>query len=191
MLHTAMRDIHYTIRTSERSRRLRISITPNSDVIVTRPRRISERTARQFVRTHDAWIQRALKKVQARQAALLRAPVPWKGTRAEFQQHKTSARLLVLQRIRHFNQLYQFSYRSIVIRNQRTRWGSCSRARRLNFNYRLVFLPPELADYVIVHELCHLQEMNHSRRFWMLVATALPHYAALRRQLHQRYPLHG
>lgn len=186
-----MHDMRYTIRTSTRSRRLRISITHSGDVIVTRPRRVSERAAHQFVRTHREWIQRALKKVQTRQAALLRAPVPWKGTRAEFQQHKKSARLLVEERITHFNQLYQLSYRAIAIRNQRSRWGSCSRARRLNFNYRLVFLPTELADYVIVHELCHLQEMNHSRRFWMLVAKALPHYAELRRLLHQRYPLQG
>lgn len=97
--------------------------------------------------------------------------------------HKEATRALVCSRLEHFNAHYGFAYNRVSIRNQRRCWGSCTSLKNLNFSYRLLFLPPELADYVIVHELCHLKELNHSPRFWALVAEALPHYRDLRREL--------
>ena len=90
--------------------------------------------------------------------------------------HKEAARVLCHERLEHFNQFYNLSYNRVAIRNTRSRWGSCSSKKNLNFNYRILFLPPELQDYLIVHELCHLQEMNHAKPFWDLVALQSPDY---------------
>ena len=96
---------------------------------------------------------------------------------------RVAARLLVHARLAHFNQFYQFSYNKVFIKSQRTRWGSCSSNANLNFNYRIITLPPALQDYLIVHELCHLKEFNHSKAFWDLVALQIPQYQALQAQL--------
>ena len=69
------------------------------------------------------------------------------------------------------------------MRNQRSRWGSCSRSGNLNFNYRIASLRPELQDYIVVHELCHLKEFNHKEGFWALVALTVPDWQTLRAEL--------
>jgi len=81
------------------------------------------------------------------------------------------------------SQEHTFEYNRITIRNQRTRWGSCSSKKNLNFNYRIIFLRPELAKYLVVHELCHLVHMNHSRSYWSLVASLVSRYKKLQREL--------
>ena len=89
---------------------------------------------------------------------------------------KQEAHALIVSRIAYFNQTYQSTIARIVVRNQRRRWGSCSRRGNLNFNYRVLKLPLALVDYIVVHELCHLRELNHSTRFWELVARTLPDF---------------
>lgn len=93
-----------------------------------------------------------------------------------YAEHKERARALVHARLAHWNELYGHTYKRVAIRNQRSRWGSCSSKQNLNFNYRIVFLPESLVDYIIVHELCHLAEFNHSAAFWNHVARAIPDY---------------
>ncbi len=100
-----------------------------------------------------------------------------------YQINKNSARALIMARINYFAQAYGVTTKRIAIRNQKTRWGSCSKAGNLNFNYKLIFLSPDLIDYVIVHELCHLIEFNHSPKFWLQVAKAIPDYGNLRKKL--------
>ena len=100
-------------------------------------------------------------------------------------EHKEAARALVLARLAHFNQHYNFTWNRVAIRNQRRCWGSCSSQKNLNFNYKLILLPPNLCDYIIVHELCHLQEMNHGPHFWALVAEQIPDYKERIRELKQ------
>ncbi len=90
--------------------------------------------------------------------------------------HKEEARILVHERLAYWNQFYNFTYKRVAIRNTRRCWGSCTSLKNLNFSYKLLFLPPRLCDYIIVHELCHLQELNHKESFWALVAKELPDY---------------
>lgn len=104
-------------------------------------------------------------------------------SRTTYLAQKEEARALITQRLIVFNDLYGFTYGRVSIKDQKTMWGSCSAKKNLNFNYRLVQLPLDLVDYVIVHELCHLKEMNHSPRFWALVAQTIPDYAMRRKAL--------
>lgn len=97
--------------------------------------------------------------------------------------HRENARAVVHDRVRHFNQHYNLPVGRITIRNQKSRWGSCSKKGNLNFNYKLAFLPAELRDYIIVHEICHVKEFNHGRGFWELVGQTVPEYKALRKRL--------
>jgi len=108
--------------------------------------------------------------------------------RIKFLQYKEEARVLITERLQHFNQAYNFEIRRVSIRNQRTRWGSCSKKGNLNFNYKVALLSPQLADYIIVHELCHLGEFNHSKRFWILVTKTIPNYPEIRRELRRSSP---
>jgi predicted metal-dependent hydrolase len=103
--------------------------------------------------------------------------------RVQYLKYKEIARALVMEKLAEFNKIYELSFNHITIRDTKSRWGSCSKKGNLNFNYRIVFLPPPLADYLVVHELCHLQEFNHSQKFWNLVAVAVPDYKKLRKEL--------
>jgi hypothetical protein len=105
-----------------------------------------------------------------------------------YNEHKERARALVHERLVYWNQFYNFEYKRVAIRNQRSRWGSCSTKQNLNFNFRIVFLPIELVDYIVVHELCHLQHFNHSPDFWATVATQLPDYAVRKQALYEISP---
>jgi len=118
------------------------------------------------------WIFRS-KKTTVRRRKQLTAP----------KELRQQARDLVQSRLEHFNQHYQLPYNKLFIRNQQTRWGSCSSKGNLNFNYKIIYLPPEAQDYLIVHELAHLKEFNHSERFWSLVGETIADYAFIAKKL--------
>lgn len=103
--------------------------------------------------------------------------------RRDFILHKNEALRIIQERLVHFNQYYKYVYTRVSVKNQKTRWGSCSRRGALSFNYRLAFLPEEIRDYVVVHELCHLGQFNHSPAFWKLVAETVPEYKRIRARL--------
>lgn len=90
--------------------------------------------------------------------------------------HKEKARELTLARLAHFNQFYHLTWNRVAIRNQRRCWGSCSAKKNLNFNYKILFLPEQLRDYIIVHELCHLTHLHHGKEFWDLVEKQVPNF---------------
>ncbi len=106
-----------------------------------------------------------------------------KSSVAYYKTHKEEARLLVHKKLLEWNEYYKLPYKKVAIRNSRSRWGSCSVNKNLNFNYKIVFLTEELQDYLIVHELCHLKEFNHGEGFWSLVAETIPEHKRLRNEL--------
>ena len=99
-----------------------------------------------------------------------------------FKENKEKALNLITSRITYFNKIYNYKFKNVRVKKQRTIWGSCSKKGNLSFNYKLIFLPTELLDYVIVHELCHLKEFNHSKKYWDLVEKTIPNYKTLRKQ---------
>lgn len=108
----------------------------------------------------------------------------------QYIQYKEKARNLAHTRIFHFNKTYNLFFNRIAIRNQKRVWGSCSGKGNLNFNYRIILLPSHLSDYIIVHELCHLKELNHSKEFWKLVSLTFPNYKEARKELkNYRFPI--
>jgi predicted metal-dependent hydrolase len=172
--------VSYTIKKSKRARRLRIQITPRG-VTVTIPHRFSLIQAEKFVVSRLAWIHKSLAEMKNKNSA------PWVGTVKEYHDHKARATKLIKDRVVFWAKVGGFKYKSISIKNQRSKWGSCTKAGKLNFNYRLYFLPQDLVDYVVVHELCHLRHMNHSRAFWHLVGDIYPGYANAKKLLRRYY----
>lgn len=167
----------YEIKRHKRARHVRISVKPGGAVVVTLPWRVPKYLADEFVQKQAEWIQKAREKMQQIE------PPKRSGTTAEYKQYKKEALKVFTQRLAELNQEYQFPYKRVSIRNQKTRWGSCSKTGTLSFSYRLLLLPDQVRDYVLVHELCHVKEMNHSRRFWELVAQTVPNYRVLRSEL--------
>lgn len=163
-----------------RSNRKTIAIQIKDDgrVIVRAPLRMSEAVIQQFIAQKESWIASHLARIQQRQ--LCTEP---DFTDAELQQLAYSAREDLIRRVAHFAPLVGVSYRRITIRVQKTRWGSCSAKGNLNFNCLLMLCPEAVRDYVVVHELCHRKELNHSTRFWRAVECVLPNYAELRKWL--------
>ncbi len=168
----------YELKTYRLSRTIRLIIRQDGKFVVTAPRRISVTAIEKFIKAKADWIIAALDRY-----AKTRINKPIIDTRKEYLKYKEKARALVNERLAHFNKAYGYNFKKISIRNQKTRWGSCSKQGNLNFSYKLAVLPSKLADYIIVHELCHLKEFNHSKRFWALVARTIPDHAVLRREL--------
>ncbi|MCX6795064.1 MAG: SprT family zinc-dependent metalloprotease [Candidatus Falkowbacteria bacterium] len=174
-------DFSYIIKTVRRSRRLRLAVHHDGRVVITKPYFLSKAAAEAFLRSKTEWVKAKLEHFKNMPAPLVRP-----HNRQDYLKHKEEARALVISRLEYFNRFYNFKYQRISIRDQKTRWGSCSRTGNLNFSYRLLELTPAAADYIIVHELCHLREMNHSVRFWGLVSKTVPDYERLRRELRGR-----
>ena len=143
-----------------RARRLRLVVRPDHTVRVTIPRTLSIRRARQFVLAQKSWIHSQRIKWATMKQQHDRLPI--------FNEHLSTraARNLLIKRLQELADTYRFSYNRVFIRNQRTRWGSCSHANNINLNIKLIKLPPELRDYVILHELMHTRIKNHSPAFW-------------------------
>ena len=110
-------------------------------------------------------------------------------SRRHYLRHNETARAVVHERIMFWNEHYRVPIRKVFIKDTKSRWGSCSERGNLNFNYKLVFLAPELRDYVIVHELCHLKRFDHSPAFWAHVAETIPDYKVRMKRLRARLPL--
>jgi predicted metal-dependent hydrolase len=170
-------EISCKIKKSRRAKNICLRVCADATVVLTIPWWVSKEAGLRFLESKRAWL---LDKIRIKKEELRIKP---KRTRTDYLNNKHQAERLVWGRLEHFNSFYNFSYNRVAIRDQKSRWGSCSAKKNLNFTYRIVFLPQELADYLIVHELCHLGEMNHSARFWKLVEKSIPNYKILRKEL--------
>lgn len=149
-------------------------------MIIRAPKWMSDRAVEEFIQKQQGFIEKGMARMRARKESLSDIQ---KLSKEEIQGLAQQAKKLLPERVKYFAQLIGVTYGRITIRNQRTRWGSCSTKGNLNFNVALMKVQPEVLDYVVVHELCHRLEMNHSPRFWERVEEVLPEYKALRKWL--------
>jgi predicted metal-dependent hydrolase len=204
--------MEYSIRRSDRARRVRVTVDPDGGVVVVLPRRTPERHAAAAVRELTPWIERRLSEVEASRATVAdrAGTVPYLGetlrlvpeagrTRVTRRDDALKVPADPVQQ-RHALELWfrrraaaevaprldaacaeaGLHYEGLTIRAQKTRWASCSRTGAMSFNWRLLLAPPEILDYVVWHEVCHLAVMDHSPRFWDLLARHRPGYAVER-----------
>lgn len=161
-----------------------IQITPEAEVVVRAPKRCSKAAIDAFVREKEGWIQEHLRQTRARQEELKaqRESQPaW--SEADYARARRLARTVFRQKATLYGDLMQVTFGGITVRDQKTRWGSCSGKGTLSFNWRLMLAPPAVLDYVVVHELCHLTHMDHSKAFWALVESVCPDYRVHRKWL--------
>jgi len=160
---------------------MRLAIYCDGNFVVTAPANVSFFKVEQFILEKARWVIDKLQYYKDHSGQVV-----VRGNRREYLANKGRALALVQSRLEYYSRFYDLSYQKINIKNQKTRWGSCSKKGNLNFNYRIIFLPERLADYIIVHELCHLQEFNHGPKFWQLVAKTFPDYRTLRREVKRK-----
>ena len=158
-----------------RSRRKTLSMQVKGDgqVEIRAPLRTSDAEIRRFLETHRRWLEKHLQKAQALQQA--KAGVR-KLTAAETAELKKKAKRILPERVAYWAPLIGVRPGRIAVRCQKTRWGSCSAKGNLNFNCLLMLAPDEVIDSIVVHELCHLKHMNHSKRFYAEIEKVLPDY---------------
>lgn len=163
-------------------RTISIEITPEAEVIVRAPYYASVSEINKLIGEKSDWIHRHLQKMSDRQKKKAEAPSQ-ELTAQDIKLLATRAKRIIPQRVRYYADIMGVTYGRITIRMQKSRWGSCSSKGNLNFNCLLMRTPDEIIDYVVVHELCHLKEMNHSPRFWAEVEKIFPDYKERRKWL--------
>ena len=157
--------MEYTIIRSRR-KTLAIEITPQGNVLVRAPLRMTKRDIQRFLESKQDWIT----------AHLAKLPVVTPLTAEEHNALIRSAKEALPAKVAFFARELGVTFGRITIRSQRSRWGSCAASGNLSFNCLLLLAPEEVQDYVVVHELCHRKEMNHSPAFWAEVERVMPDY---------------
>ena len=155
------------IRSSRKT--VAIQIKSDGEIVVRCPVRMREEEIHRLVKSKQSWILKNISNRKMQKSEGL--------NECELEKLRNQAKELIPQRVAHYASLMGVTYQRITIRAQKTRWGSCSSKGNLNFNCLLALVPADVLDYVVVHELCHLIELNHSERFWGEVRRILPNYA--------------
>lgn len=166
-------DTYRVIRSKRKT--ISIEVTNDAEVVVRAPKWVAKREIRYFIDEKEGWIQKALDRVRKAKenASSISAGLL---SDDELDELKNRAKSVIPGRVAHYASLLGVSYGRITIRHQKTRWGSCSTSGNLNFNCLLMLAPPEVLDAIVVHELCHRIEMNHSERFYREVYRVYPEY---------------
>lgn len=173
-----MRGMVKVIRSNRKT--VSIEITKEAEVLVRAPYRVSDTEIQRFVNAKSEWIE---KHIQMQRKRMETTQNTKQLTYEQIQELAEKALEVIPQRVAYYAKIMGVTYGRITIRNQKTRWGSCSSEGNLNFNCMLMLMPPEIQDYVVVHELCHRKEMNHSPKFWAEVEKILPDYQVRRKWL--------
>lgn len=167
-------DMKQTIKLIRSNRKtIALEITSTGQVIVRAPRYMPEAEIQQFVESKSAWLEKHLVKQRNNKEAL---QTEGKFTPSEINRLVDLAKQVIPAKVAYYARLMGVTYGRITIRKQKTRWGSCTSEGNLNFNCLLMMAPPEVLDYIVVHELSHRIEMNHSEKFWAQVEKVLPDY---------------
>jgi predicted metal-dependent hydrolase len=174
--------MEYELKRSAR-KTVSLEIRPDGSLLVRAPLLMSQASIRRFVEAHRDWVEKRMR----RREALPDVPPMTEEALAAL---KKRARPAILERVAYYAPLVGVRYGSVSIRSQHSRWGSCSSKGNLNFNCLLLLAPPEVLDYVVVHELCHRIELNHSARFWAEVARVLPDWKARRDKIRAWEKIH-
>ena len=177
MNHPFTYEIIYSAR-----RTTALQVTPEGRVIVRAPERCPRSLIEAFVRQKEDWVLKQLARFekQRKERPAAEHPPLSEKDRARYM---SIARDIFTHKTAYYARIMGVSYGRITIREQKTRWGSCSSKGNLNFNWRLILAPGEVLDYVVVHELAHRREMNHSKAFYAIVESVLPDYRRARRWL--------
>ena len=170
-------DVPVLLVQTARAKRLSITVKPFKPVRLTVPKRVSQREAREFLHKERAWVQKAV-------ANIRRVEQQQRETAAQLPEiDRRKARRAIIARLEELAREHGFCYGRVSVRNQKTRWGSCSSEGNINLNVNLVRLPEELRDYVLLHELVHTRIINHSARFWAELDRYVGDAKGLRRRL--------
>ena len=167
-----------------RRRTLGLEVRADGRVILRAPKGLSNQAVMDFVKERQAWIvQKWFETERIRRQKAERPPRDYEQNPALEVQYRKEARRRITERAAYFAEKMGVDYGRIAIKAAKTRWGSCSARGNLNFHWKLILMPPAILDYVVVHELAHRIEMNHSPRFWTQVERILPDYRERRRWL--------
>jgi hypothetical protein len=169
----------YSLKRIKNLKSLRIIVRSDASVEVRAPLRLSLLQINDFINRKTVWIKKKLHHFSTEVKSLDTTEFLYPS----YENCKNRAKKLVMKELIVLNSFYNYSYNRVIVRNQKSKWGSCSSKKNLNFNYRILFLPERLAKYLIVHELCHLKELNHSKNFWNLVGLMIPDYRELEKEL--------
>ncbi len=167
------------IRSARKS--IGLEVRAGGEVFARIPGRLSDRELKKFLEEHKGWIFDKVRLSEEREEKRKAVDAPRLGEMTAAQTVRMKERFL--ERVRHYSGLMGVAVGRVTVRSQKSRWGSCSAKGNLNFNYLLYFLPEELLDYVVVHELAHRRHMNHSGEFWEEVGRYFPDYKRCRREL--------
>ncbi len=167
------KNIVYSIKKRRYQRQINFIVHQDGSLVVTAPKICNKKFIKQEILKNKSWI---LEKIGDKNNCVTIDEVV-------VTYMKQLCKPIVEVKLLQFNSYYNFKYNRLSIRHQKTRWGSCSSEGNLNFNCKLMCISDDLKDYVVVHELCHLKEMNHSKNFWALVEKTIPNYRELRTQL--------
>lgn len=159
-----------------------IIVKPGGEIIIRAPKLMPNTMVMSFVQEKSTWIIKTYEKqIKIQPTVLLKQESH--QVQALEKRYRDAAKEYIPKRVEYYHQFTGGDYQKISIRDQKTRWGSCSGKGTLSFNYRLMLAPPRVLDYVVVHELCHLTHMNHSKAFWNMVESILPDYKEHRKWL--------